>query len=225
MFLRLSDKTTAYVTCDACNYAEWMRVYPKLDRRCSSCDASPELSTKMLFDVAIPVLVDQIDEASFALNSEPERNPLESTEIPHYSHTAIVLMYCMLREALVSRLLGKLFDRYAIPETLRMRMLRDNQGQHKRTNSLLPALTGEKWKKMLERAESLGVTKTEEHDASSLELISLRNDIIHKAQVFGIGSEQSSLAKNSVRPLIKLFVGLHNAYVAKTPVAMNNRKN
>lgn len=123
-----------------------------------------------------------------------------------------LLIFCSLREALltnflVENLLAKRVDRELI-----QRLLADNKSTRQRIDKLFPSVVGAKWETAVTQLSQKNRADYEDVSSFIKEAASERNKFIHEGTPWGITRDLSKRCINSLWMMVSLFVALHNEY-------------
>lgn len=145
-------------------------------------------------------------------NIEPEAQVVVTKE----SHDlALLVFFCTLGEILLQHFLQRCMANQNIPVKIQDRLLEDNLYVKQRIEKLFPMLTGDKWSQAIQK-----VTEDSHEDYGKtvefyIEANSKRNQLLHLGNKWIVPSGFATECFDNTAPLVKLFVELHNEYLAK----------
>ncbi len=166
------------------------------------------------FYVNVDMTVDLLIEAA-------RQTPIVHLEDTHFAYSSklqsisILLLFCTLREILLNQFIEELFIAQAVPDSLRERMLQNNQGQDRLTNKLISSLIGKKWRAAMAEIDEQSGTDYLANESVIKLLIDLRNDFIHTGDQWALNEQNTNDCLDQALRSIHLFVALHNRYVHK----------
>jgi hypothetical protein len=144
------------------------------------------------------------------------RNEALSTE--HFDsreaqNAAILIFFCTLQEALLENLLLELCRAQQLSNAVTERLLSDNWRLGDRQGKLWFALTGEKWKTAIERANVGEEIKYADVNQVCTDVLEKRNRFVHTGASYIATRELADKCVTSIWGVISMYVALHNAFV------------
>lgn len=173
---------------------------------CSTCGAESE-GGRLHFSINIHILVDLTQEAF--LSSAPV-GPISGEQA---SGIATILLFCALRETLLTKFLTDRLRAQNVPGKLIEKLLDDNKLANQKFGDLFSSVIGVAWNE--------AVAEASRHEGRSYEPVSLlmkqaatiRNEFLHEGAVWSASQEVAKSCLDGLPSLVSLFVSLHNLYV------------
>ena len=186
---------------------------------CPRC-GSPSPGGLSYFALPIPTVGDLIGE----LNPLPELdspNPSAKLPIPDGHKFALLVFFCTLAEVLLQHFLQRHMDSLTIPLPVQRRLLSDNSGVKRRLDNLFPSIVGVKWKDAVKTVSANSGKDFSQTVAFAAEAAAKRNLLVHLGNQWAIPQAMTERCFNETSPLVRLFVELHNAFLARPVNAPN----
>lgn len=207
---RLSSLLTAHNICQNCHVVDMDNRRSRVGYICPVCKA-PSKGGMMYFNLSVHALINLMQEAyhseSKALSNDTQDDRVRAHDV------AVVLFFCTLRELLLNNLIKELCHAQKIPQPIYERLLSDNKFHMQRQDQLLPALTGIKWREALQKLKNKNSPDYVKLDDFIIKAVKARNSFMHKGYKWSIPKSMGKECIQNTRPLITLYVELHNYFV------------
>lgn len=214
---RLSEVLAKYWICPHCGIVDTNPTRVEPGHRCRLCDRQAEMSSPAYFTSNVLSLIDLMQEL---YHLKPESAlPLPAVEPAKRNghHLILVILFCTLTEVLFQQLLEECMSRMDLAAKIQDRLLRDNLYMHQRMKRLFPTLTGMTW---MDAAKHLGRRQKQNYEKTARfyeQASEVRNEFLHRGGDWVIPGEMPEQCLRQLKPLILLFVDLHNEFVAQSP--------
>jgi len=211
---RLSTLLADFNICESCKIVDRNRNRMEVGYRCPRCGAAGRGGT-LYFSLSVFSLIDLMQDF-YHLNQEAVSHSEDLTDQNKSDHRlAVVIFYCTLAEVLLLHFLEQCMFEMGVPNQIQERLLDDNPFVNQRVEKLFPTLTGIKWNKAVELLEEGTDLNYAETVAFSKRASIARNDFLHRGNKYAIPQDMPEQCIRHIRPLVSLFVALHNEYVAR----------
>lgn len=163
------------------------------------------------FPLNASALIDLIQESY-----QSDVNASSDAENFEYKHCfAILIYFCSFVEILVQDFLEQRMVKMSLPNEVRELLLKDYRYVKTRVEKLFPTLIGRKWKETLKM-----LTAQSELDFSAAiefyeQVAEKRNLLVHEGNKWAMPDDMPRNCIFQLDPIIKLFVTLHNEFIAK----------
>ena len=195
--------------CRNCRVVDRDQGRIRYGHNCGTCGAPGE-GGLMYFEVSVLFLIDLIQEA---FQSPAVDRTDRNGSIREAHNVSVVLFFCTLREIVLNWLIGHLCWAQKIPKPVYERLLADSNTYALRQNSLLPSLTGKKWKSLVAQESRSSQLDYVELDEFLRKAVEARNKFMHEGKQWGIDRKLAESCIDHIWPLLNLYVALHNRYV------------
>ena len=211
----LSTLLADHMVCQACRIVDRDQQRMRVGYPCSRCGVPGQGATGY-FPLSVISLIDLMQEF-YHRKTDLDSDEQKITSARRNQRLAVVIFFCTLGEVLLEYFLKQLMTKNGLPRLVQERLLNDNIFVKHRVEKLFPALTGERWKlavKMLAKGKQLDYVKATEFYEDAVEK---RNLFLHKGNKWAIPNDMPEKCLRHIWPLVNLFVGLHNKFIAKPP--------
>jgi hypothetical protein len=174
---------------------------------CGAC-AWPSESGLLAYPVHIHVLVDLVQQA---FHADSATRPVAG---PSASDVGTVLMFCSLREALLTHFLVKNLQTRALDKPLIDKLMDDNKLAHQRFGDLFSSVVGQKWGVAVKAMSDKHSTDFGAVSELMKEAAEKRNEFLHQGRAWGLEREFAASCVNSTGDMTSLFAALHNEFTA-----------
>ena len=208
-----SDHILSYYLCQSCAYVDTDAMRVQVGHPCPRC-SSPSPGGLSYFALPIPTVGDLIGE----LHPLPELDapdPTARLPIPDSHQFALLVFFCTLAEVLLQHFLQRYMDHLAISLTVQQRLLSDSSGMKRRLDNLFPSIVGVKWNDAVKTVSATSGTDFVQTVTFAAEAAAKRNLLLHLGNQWAIPQEMPERCFNETAPLLRLFVELHNAFLAR----------
>jgi len=208
-----SDHVLGFHICQSCEFIDRDARRTQVGFPCPRCSV-PSPGGLRYFALPIPTVADLIGE----LHPLPELDvpdPAAALPIPESHQFALLVFFCTLAEVLLQHFLQRYMARLSIPHPIQDKLLKDNMGTRRRIESLFPALVGVKWKDAVTQVSASSGTDFSATIGFAAEAAEKRNLLLHLGNQWAIPPEMPERCFAEVAPLIRFFVELHNAFLAR----------
>jgi hypothetical protein len=211
---KFSDFIGEYYLCRSCGIVDTDHERIRKGHECSRCGV-PGDGALGYFKFTVGTTADLIGELHplpDLYSIEPESEVAVAAE----SHNlALLVFFCTLGEILLQHFLQRCMSDQKIPIKVQDRLLGDNLFVKQRIDKLFPMLIGEKWTKAIKNITE----KSREDFVKVVEFYvdanEKRNQLLHLGNKWAVSAEFDTQCFDNTAPLVKLFVALHNEYLAK----------
>ncbi len=197
-----------FLVCNSCKF-----LYREADQiKSDECPHCRRVSStlELYFPLNVFALIDLIQES---YQSDGNANS-EFTKHEYKHHLSISIYFCSLIEVLLQDFLEQRMAKMELPNQVQGLLLKDYRYVHKRVEKLFPTLIGCKWKETLKTLTAGGeldfVAAIEFYE----EVVDKRNLLVHEGNKWAIPEDMPEKCALQLDPIIKLFVRLHNEFVA-----------
>jgi hypothetical protein len=209
---KISSLLEQFNICESCGVVDTLADRMVVGTLCPDCH-TPSKCAYTYFHLSLLGIVDLIQEAYERI---PENSPTSSysINIPGSAHcTSVVIFYCVLREALLERLIEELMSFQYLSDNLRERLTKDYASHYDRLFKLFPALTGVSWDEALKCVHSETGKDFGPISNTLKEMADARNRFIHETNIYSINRDTAKQCIESIYGTFELFVELHNLLV------------
>ncbi|MFN7677853.1 MAG: hypothetical protein ACK5QW_04560 [Cyanobacteriota bacterium] len=203
----LSTLVCDHFICQACGIIDRDPERMRVGHRCPTCSAE-ERRRRLAFHANISLLVDLMQEV---FHSEAPAL-FHDRSSPQGSDINTVLIFCSLREALLTNFLVENLLAKRVDHELIKRLLADNKSTSQRMEKLFPSVVGAKWEAAVTQLSQTNSVNYEDVSSFIREAASVRNRFIHEGIPWGMTRDLSKRCINSMGKMVSLFVALHNEY-------------
>jgi hypothetical protein len=203
-----------YYICQACGVVDRDKDRLIVGHKCPRC-GTPSQQGLMFFDMTVGAIADLVAEFYPLLppDSPPSTAPI--TDPPESHRLAILVFFCTLGEILLQHYLERCMLRLGLPVEIQERLLQDNLFPKQRIKRLFPILTGATWQVAVKAASKSANSEFENTVDFYLEATEKRNQLLHVGNKWLITPDMAVKCFDQMDSLIRLFVELHNIYLAK----------
>lgn len=203
----ISSLICDYLVCPNCGVID--RDFERMIKgyNCPICNAESEAG-RLFFDLTVSTLTDLLQQtyhSSFQLS--------EFTSQPQSSDVGTIILFCTIREVLLTNFIIRLLRAKNIPVEIIEKLLDDNKLANQKFGDLFKTATGTKWDAAIKdlskklKFEFIEVSNVMKKSSE------VRNSIIHEGSIWSATHELSTTCINNIGSLFFLFVELHNTYV------------
>jgi hypothetical protein len=195
-----------YFICRDCGVID--RDYSRMQAgsKCSTCGRESDAG-RLPFPISVHILVDLVQQA---YHSTAPVGPISGPQVPGIG---TVLLFCTLREALLSSFLLNHLRAQRIPEPLVAKLLSDNKLASQKFGGLFTSVVGCKWEAAVKAASEYDNRDYSDDSKLMREAATIRNEFLHEGRAWAATHEFATACVNSMPSLVALFVSLHNVYV------------
>jgi len=210
----LSTLLADFMICQSCRVVDRDQKRMRVGYPCPRCRVSGN-GARGYFSISVHSLIDLMQEFYHIKDERDyhsDKTPVRQQKGNH--RLAVVIFFCTLGEVLLEHFLEHLMLRTGLPRSIQKRLLDDNIFVKQRVEKLFPALTGVRWKvavRTLTKGKQLDYLKATEFYE---EVVEKRNLFLHQGNKWAISKEMPEKCLRQIWPMLNLFVGLHNSYVA-----------
>jgi hypothetical protein len=211
---RLSQALAEFWICPQCGVVDEHPGRRMAGNRCHVCGERSDRPSPRYFTSNVLSLVDLMQEVyhskpgtGLQLN-EPENGRRNGHQL------ILVILFCTVTEVLFQQFLEECMSKMGLQAIIQDRLLRDNLYMHQRMKRLFPTLTGATW---LDAAKQLGRRQKQNYEKAVRfyeQASEVRNEFLHRGGDWVIPGDMPAQCLRLLKPLILLFVDLHNSYVA-----------
>lgn len=206
---KLSLLLADFQICRKCGVVDRDHGRMQEGHRCSTC-GTPGEGGLMYFDMSVLTLIDLMQEAFHTPGNADSSQAGSNREGYNIS---VVLFFCTLREVLINRIIERLCHAQSVPRPIYERLLADSNTYSLRQNSLLPSLTGKRWKDLVTTESKCSKLDYIELDGFLKTAVKARNKFMHEGKPWGIDKTLAGNCVDHIWPLLCFYVALHNRYV------------
>lgn len=198
--------------CEYCHIVDRDQNRIRYEYPCPTC-GKPGNGGHMYFDLSVDTLINLMQESFHATPWEASENTTAGISSRSAHYLSVVILFCTLREMLLSRFVYELLVAQKIPARVCRRLLADNSVYKQRQGKLFRCLTGEKWKNAIRKLSMDGNLDYVELDEFLKQAVDARNKFLHEGSKWAIDKAMAEGCMRNIWPLLNLFVDLHNHYV------------
>jgi len=209
---RLSIIVDDFLMCESCQIVDRDQERSRVGYKCPHC-GTPSESGYQYFYMNADILIDLMgnlyrpkQKATSEAGVTPQQN--------EHDQAAIVIFFCSLGEVLLDQFLQERMLKVGISWSIQDRLFEDNLSIKQKVEKLFPALTGAKWIKALKMLDERADPHYIETHKFYQRMTKLRNDFLHRGEMWSIHEGMPEQCIRHIWPLLRLFVDLHNEYVA-----------
>jgi hypothetical protein len=203
----LSDLVATYFLCKGCGIVDRDHARMRKGHPCSACSLPGE-SGLLAFPIHIHVLADLVQQA---FHSDSPTRPVAG---PSAVDVGTVLMFCSLRESLLTHFLVNNLRTRGIDPPLIDKLMDDNRLANQKFGDLFTSVVGQKW------GAAVGAL-SDKHSTDFVAVSDLmkdaaerRNEFLHQGTAWGLEREFAVRCIDSTGDMMSLFAALHNEFTA-----------
>lgn len=210
---KFSEFIENYYLCKSCGIVDGDYERIQVGHECSRCGVPGDGALSyFMFSVSTTAdLIGELHPLPDLYSIEPEA---QITDIKESHDLALLVFFCTLGEILLQHFLQRCMANQKIPVKVQDRLLDDNRFVKQRIDKLFPMLTGDKWTKAIQKV----IEKSGEDYSKTvkfyIEANEKRNQLLHLGNKWIVPSGFATECFDNTAPLVKLFVELHNEYLA-----------
>jgi len=217
---RFSTLFASYFSCSKCGYVTDDLEILNAKSPCKHC-GSTNHRAYFHFRMGVLIMVDLMQEY---YHLQPSESPLlKALGKGHVNHLlAIIIYYCSLGELLFEDFLVKYMIKASIPSSIQGELLKDIS-MDKRLG-LFHALTGKRFKTVVKQLSQRSKVDYNRVVSFYLQVRNERNTFLHTGNKFLIKKDMIDNCLIDTPSLIQLFVDIHNLFIAKRLLEIENEK-
>jgi hypothetical protein len=201
----ISDLVATYFICATCGIVDrdWDRM--KAGHPCSSC-STPSGAGRLAFPVNIHILADLVQQT---FHSEAQIPRIAG---PLAADVGAVLIFCTLREALLTNFLKGNLQARDVDAEIIDRLMEDNKLASQKFGQLFSSIVGAKWQVAVQALSDKAARNYLNISDLMKETSQVRNEFLHEGKGWGMNRDLSKRCVDSLADLFSLFAALHNEY-------------
>lgn len=161
---------------------------------------------RLAFSVNIHILVDLIQQA---FHSTAPVGPISGPQVPAIG---TIILFCTLREALLSAFLRSHLRATEVTEPLIHRLFADNKLASQKFGPLFSSVVGCSWNEAVAKASAKCETDFAPVSTLMRDAASIRNEFLHEGSAWSATNEFATSCVNNLPEVMRLFVAIHNIY-------------
>jgi hypothetical protein len=208
----LSDVIAGFWRCENCGVVDANATRQQPGHKCNPCGHRSKQPSAPYFERNARSLIDLMQEMYHSGPASGLNFAQTESEGQNGHKLVLVILFCTLTEVLFQKFLQECMSRAGLADNIQHRLLRDNLYMQQRIKRLFPTLTGLGW---LQAVKQLGNRNKQNYEKTARfyeEASEARNEFLHRGGDWVIPKEMPEQCVRQLRPLLLLFVDLHNEY-------------
>jgi hypothetical protein len=160
----------------------------------------------LAYPIHIHALVDLVQQAFHA------DSPTRPVAGPSSADVGTVLMFCSLRESLLTNFLVKNLQTREVDTPLIDKLIDDNKLAHQKFGDLFTSVIGQKWSDAVKAVGDKHLTDFSAVSDLMKEAAVKRNEFLHQGRAWGLEREFAADCVNATGEMTSLFAAMHNEF-------------
>jgi len=209
-----TDSLLGYYICPSCEIVDRDKDRTIVGHPCSRC-GTPSSGGIAYFDRTICTIADFIAELYPMPDLDSPRSIGPSSHPSESHRLAILIFFCTLGETLQQQFLERCVSRSDFSPKIQARLLQDILHPLEHIEQLFPMLTGATWQQAVTAASKRAKSDFIHTLLFFKKVVKKKNQILHLGNKRAVSSDMAKQCFDHMAPLVKLFVELHNVYLAQ----------